>query len=84
MKFDISVQNYSELEWCWFLRQSPKTMSPPPAISEEGELHSALFCQVTGAHLMCQIFMNDLFTGQGQQRSNVISGQLSTLLKGLQ
>ena len=34
--------------------------------------------------LMCQIFMNDLFTEQGQQRSKVISGQLSTLLKGLQ
>ena len=87
MKFDISVQYYSELEWCWVLRQNPKTMWPPPAISEEAELHSAgnsaVFCQVTGAHLMCQIFMNDLFTEQGQQKSRVISGKLLTLLKGL-
>ena len=32
------------------------------------------FCQVlvTGVHLMCQIFMNDLLTEQGQQRSRVI------------
>ena len=44
----------------------------PPAISEEGEIHSAVFCQVTGVHLMCKIFMNDLITEQGQQRSRVI------------
>ena len=30
------------------------------------------FCQVTGLHLMCQIFMNDLLTEQGQQWSRVI------------
>ena len=35
-------------------------MSTPPAIAEEGEKRSAVFCQVTGVHLMCQIFMNDL------------------------
>ena len=41
-----------ELDQCWFLRQSAKTMSTPTAISEEGELRSAVFCQVTGVHLM--------------------------------
>ena len=30
------------------------------------------FLQVTGVHLMCQIFMNDLLTEQGQQRSRAI------------
>ena len=45
---------------------------PPPASSEEGELRSAVFCQVTGVHLMCQIFMNDLLTEQGKQRSRGI------------
>ena len=51
-----------------------KTMSTPPphTISEEGELRSAGFCQVTGEHMMYQIFMNDLLTEQGQQRSRVI------------
>ena len=39
---------------------------------EEGELRSAVFCQVTGVHLMCQIFMNDLLTEQGKQRSRGI------------
>ena len=29
-------------------------------------------CPVTGVQLMCQIFMNDLFTEKGQQRSRVI------------
>ena len=47
-------------------------MSTPPAISEEGELRSAVFSEVTGVHLMCQIFMNDLLTEQGQQRSRAI------------
>ena len=42
-------------------------MSTPA--SEKG---SAVFYQVTGVHLMCQIFMNDLLTEQGQQRSRVI------------
>ena len=28
--------------------------------------------RLTGVHLMCQIFMNDLLTEQGQQRSRVI------------
>ena len=41
-----------------------------------------VFTKLTGVHLMCQIFMNDLLTEQGQQRSRVI-GKLSTLLKGL-
>ena len=45
---------------------------PPPTISEEGESRSAVFCQVTGVHLMRQIFLNDLLTEQGQQRSTVI------------
>ena len=30
------------------------------------------FTKLTGVHLMCQIFMNDLLTEQGQQRSRVI------------
>ena len=31
-----------------------------------------VFTKLTGVHLMCQIFMNDLLTEQGQQRSRVI------------
>ena len=61
-------QTKSQLERSWFLRQSAKT----PAIAGEGEKCSAVFYQVTGVHLMCQIFMNDLLTEQGQQRSRVI------------
>ena len=30
-------------------------------------------CPVTSVQLICQIFMNDLLTEQGQQRSKVIS-----------
>ena len=61
-----------ELERSWFLRQSAKTMSTPASDPEEGGKRSAVFYQVTGVHLMCQIFMNDLLTKQGQQRSRVI------------
>ena len=68
-----------KLERCWFLKQSLKTMRPPPVSLEEGELRSAVFCQVTGVHLICQVFMNDLLTEKGQEGS----GKLSTLLKGL-
>ena len=46
--------------------------TPARDLREEGELCSAIFGQVTGVHLMCQIFMNDLLTEQGQQRSRVI------------
>ena len=31
-----------------------------------------VFTKLTSVHLMCQIFMNDLLTEQGQQRSRVI------------
>ena len=48
-----------------FCDRAQKQCRPLPAISEEGELRSAVFCQVTGVHLMCQIFMNDLLTEQG-------------------
>ena len=53
-------------------RAEKQCRPPPPASSEEVELRSAVFCQVTGVHLMCQIFMNDLLTEQGQQRSRGI------------
>ena len=33
------------------------------------ELRSAVFCQVNGVHLICQIFMNDLITEQFQQQA---------------
>ena len=55
-----------------FCDRAQKQCRPPPAISEEGELRSAVFCQATCVHLMCQIFMKDLLTKQGQQRSRVI------------
>ena len=55
-----------------FCDRVQKQCQPPPAISDKGELRSAVFCQVTGIHLMCQIFMNDLLTEQGQERSTVI------------
>ena len=42
--------------------------TPPPEIAEKGEKRSAVFCQVTGV----QMFINDLLTEQGQQRSRVI------------
>ena len=61
-----------KLERCCFCDRAQKQSQPPPAISEEDELRSAVFCQVTGVHLMCQIFMNDLLTEQDQQRSRVI------------
>ena len=70
MKFESSVMlllfipRQMKLEQSWFLRQSAKTMSPLPANAEEGEKRSAVFCQVTGVHLMCRIFMNDLLKGQ--------------------
>ena len=57
-----------ELERCWFFcDRAQKQCRPTPVISEEGELRSAVFCQVTSVHLVCQIFMNDLLTEQGQQ-----------------
>ena len=56
-------------KWC---DRAQKQCRPLPASSEEGELHSAVFCQVTGLHLMCQIFMNDLLTEPGKQRSRGI------------
>ena len=31
-----------------------------------------VFTKLTGLHLMCQIFINDLLTEQGQQRSRVM------------
>ena len=55
-----------------FCDRAQKQCRPPPAISEKGEKRSAVLCQVTGVHLMCEIFMNDLLTEQGQQRSRVI------------
>ena len=42
---------------------------PAKDITEEAELRSAVFCQVNGVHLMCQIFMNDLLKEQVQQQA---------------
>ena len=55
-----------------FCDKAQKQCRPRPASSEEGELRSAVFCQVTGVHLMRQIFMNDLLTEQDKQRSRGI------------
>ena len=55
-----------------FATEHKNKCRPPPVIAEEGEKRSAVFCKVTGVHSMCQIFMNDLLTEQGQQRSRVI------------
>ena len=41
------------------------------------------FRQVTDLHLMCQIFMNDLLTEQGQQRSRVIRQIIDTAQRSL-
>ena len=57
--------NYSGPGFC---DRAQKQCRPPPAIAEEGEKRSAVFCQVIGV----QMFMNDLLTEQGQQRSRVI------------
>ena len=45
-----------------FATERKNNVDPPPANAEEGEKRSAVFCQVTGVHLVCQIFMNDLLT----------------------
>ena len=54
-----------------FHNRAQKQCRSPLAISE-GKLRSAVFCRVAGVHLMCLIFMNDLLTEQGQQKSRVI------------
>ena len=55
-----------------FATKRKNNVDPPPESSEEGELRSAVFCQVTGVHLMWQLFMNDLLREQGKQRSRGI------------
>ena len=55
-----------------FATERKNNVDPRQRLSEEGEKRSAVFYQVTGVHLMCQLFMNDLLTEQGQQRSRVI------------
>ena len=66
---EIHAGNQSGAGFC---DKAQKQCRPPPASSEEGELRSAVFCQVTSVHLMWQLFMNDLLREQGKQRSRGI------------
>ena len=68
---DVYSDGYLNQTGPGFCDRAQKQCRPQPAITE-GQKRSAVFYQVTGVHLMCQMFMNDLLTEQGQQRSRVI------------
>ena len=62
-------------------------VNPRPRAQKKVNYIQLFFCQVTGVHLMCQIFMNGLLTEQGQhteqgqQRSRVNIKKIRTEAK---
>ena len=76
------VKNMELLNGSGFGDRVQNQCRPPAVISEEGELRSAVSCQVMC--LMCHTFTNDLLTEQGQQRSRVIRKIIDTTQRSLE
>ena len=55
-----------------FVKERTNNVDPRLRLQKKVNNIQLFFTKLTGVHLMCQIFMNDLLTEQGQQRSRVI------------
>ena len=75
--------------YCVFLSLKVKVIAKIKVNALENNKHTTQkqkkqeICPVIKAQLMCQIFMNDLLTKQGQQRSRVITSIIDTTQRSL-